>query len=457
MKRVAYFSPLNPIRSGISDYSEDLIPYLSNHFEVDIYVPDGVEPSNSYILNNYNIFSHSKFQRKYDGGEYDALIYHMGNNYNGHKEIYEFMIRYPGIVVLHDYSLHHFFAEKTISRGYVDEYKEEVLYSHGEEGLRVVEEFLAGKGEPLWENRSLQFPMNLRVLDRAAGIIVHSEFAKRFIEKTAPYVPVEVIPIPTPNISEPEQLEQEKINARQELCIDPTAYVISSLGFANYTKRIDKVLLAISKIKDKYPNVISNLKYYIVGEIAQSYKLEDMIRKHGLQDNIVCIGYVNINDFDKYIMASDVCMNLRYPTQGENSASLVKILGRGKPVVATDIGTFSEFPDDLVFKIGHGDSEVDELTDSVLRLYNGKESFNVHHCLGYVKNNHELSKVAKGYADLIEEITRGQRCNVNLSFDNYLSKFINDLKTLQASNGFIIEHLLERNVSQLIKIVNKSN
>ncbi|EPY07905.1 group 1 glycosyl transferase [Paenibacillus alvei TS-15] len=457
MKRVAYFSPLNPIRSGISDYSEDLIPYLSNHFEVDIYVPDGVEPSNSYILNKYNIFSHSKFQRKYDGGEYDALIYHMGNNYNGHKEIYEFMIRYPGIVVLHDYSLHHFFAEKTISRGYVDEYKEEVLYSHGEEGLRVVEEFLAGKGEPLWENRSLQFPMNLRVLDRAAGIIVHSEFAKRFIEKTAPYVPVEVIPIPTPNISEPEQLEQEKINARQELCIDPTAYVISSLGFANYTKRIDKVLLAISKIKDKYPNVISNLKYYIVGEIAQSYKLEDMIRKHGLQDNIVCIGYVNINDFDKYIMASDVCMNLRYPTQGENSASLVKILGRGKPVVATDIGTFSEFPDDLVFKIGHGDSEVAEVTEAIMTLFKQQGGFDCCNCLTYINEKHSLDKVVDRYAEFIIDVINGKCINMNLSIYYHIEDYTKKLETFYHSKANVLNQLVDKNMEDLLTIINKIN
>lgn len=452
MKRIAYFSPLNPIRSGISDYSEDLIPFLSKYFDVDIYVPDGIEPSNPLILNEYNIYAHSKFERKYKSGEYDALIYHMGNNYNGHKEIYEFMIRYPGIVVLHDYSLHHFFAEKTISRGYVDEYKEEVLYSHGEEGLHAVEEFLSGKAAPLWESNSLKFPMNLRVLDRAAGIIVHSKFAKSFIEKTAPYVPVEVIPIPTPNISEPEYLEQEKSSARQELNIDPSAYIISSLGFANHTKRIDKVLLAISKIKDNYPKIIKKLKYYIVGEIAPSYKLEDIIRKYGLQDNIVCIGYVDINDFDKYIMASDVCMNLRYPTQGENSASLVKILGRGKPVVVTDIGTFSEFPDQFVIKVSHRDTEVVSIMNSIVSLYQGVRKFNNHDCLKYVRELHSLDKVTEKYSVFIEEIIEGSRLNMNLAIDGYVSAFVNVTSGFYSKN-VIFNDLIENNLSKVMKFL----
>ncbi|WGU93813.1 glycosyltransferase family 4 protein [Paenibacillus dendritiformis] len=457
MKKVAYFSPLNPIRSGISDYSEDLIPYLSKHFEIDIYVPEGMEPSSPHISNKYNILTHSKFERKYTRGDYDALIYHMGNNYNGHKEIYEFMIRYPGIVVLHDYSLHHFFAEKTISRGYVDEYKEEVLYSHGVEGLHAVEEFLAGKAEPLWESKSLQFPMNLRVLDRAAGIIVHSEFAKRFIEKTAPYVPVEVIPIPTPNISEQEQLEQEKLNARQELNIDPSAFIISSLGFANHTKRIDKVLLAISKIKSKYPIIIETLKYYIVGEIAPSYNLEEMIRKHGLQNNVVCIGYVDINEFDKYIMASDVCMNLRYPTQGENSASLVKILGRGKPVVATDIGTFREFPDNLVVKVGYGDTEVESIMKNIISLRVGDSNFDNKDCLDYVNSEHSLKKVSKKYVSFLNEILLGEKKNLNLAIDKYVNTYITLIQGISVTDHFIIELLTQNYSHNLLDLVNEKD
>jgi hypothetical protein len=28
--RLAYFSPINPVQSGISDYSEELLPYLAD-------------------------------------------------------------------------------------------------------------------------------------------------------------------------------------------------------------------------------------------------------------------------------------------------------------------------------------------------------------------------------------------------------------------------------------------
>jgi hypothetical protein len=34
--RIAFFTPLNPVRSGISDYSEELLPFLGDLADIDI-------------------------------------------------------------------------------------------------------------------------------------------------------------------------------------------------------------------------------------------------------------------------------------------------------------------------------------------------------------------------------------------------------------------------------------
>jgi hypothetical protein len=36
--RIAYFSPLGPDPSGISDYSEELLPHLARHWDMDLFV-----------------------------------------------------------------------------------------------------------------------------------------------------------------------------------------------------------------------------------------------------------------------------------------------------------------------------------------------------------------------------------------------------------------------------------
>ena len=57
------------------------------------------------------------------------------------------------------------------------------------------------------------------------------------------------------------------------------------------------------------------------------------------------------------ISASDVCVNLRYPSMGESSATLAMIMAMGRPALVTPVGQFKEFPDDLCGKIPLGAGE----------------------------------------------------------------------------------------------------
>ena len=50
MKRIAYISPLNPAPSGISDYSEELLPYLGQHCEITLYADEKLRPTNRAML-----------------------------------------------------------------------------------------------------------------------------------------------------------------------------------------------------------------------------------------------------------------------------------------------------------------------------------------------------------------------------------------------------------------------
>jgi glycosyltransferase involved in cell wall biosynthesis len=59
--------------------------------------------------------------------------------------------------------------------------------------------------------------------------------------------------------------------------------------------------------------------------------------------------------------ACDVILNLRYPTVGESSGTLLRSLGLGKPVLVSDIGSFREFPDDICLKVPVNEMEEDLL------------------------------------------------------------------------------------------------
>ena len=102
--RLAFFSPLPPVKSGIADYSAALLGPLQRLCEVETFsapFPD-FNPAN-----------------------FDAILYQLGNNPH-HTFVYDAALKYPGVVVMHEANLHHLIADATIRRGDWDAYLKEV-------------------------------------------------------------------------------------------------------------------------------------------------------------------------------------------------------------------------------------------------------------------------------------------------------------------------------------------
>ena len=91
--KVAYYSPLPPSRSGIADYSALLLPALRERVDVVVAEPGKRAPAA------------------------DVALYHVGNDPDAHGWIVDALRKRPGVVVLHEYVLHHLIAGMTIGRG----------------------------------------------------------------------------------------------------------------------------------------------------------------------------------------------------------------------------------------------------------------------------------------------------------------------------------------------------
>ena len=102
-------------------------------------------------------------------GIYDVILYQMGNN-PFHVAIYEQALRVPGVVVLHEFNLHHLLAAVTITRGDWDAYLQEVEYNGGAADLERARQARAGEHQPDYDNLA----MNRRLLERSQGLIVHA-------------------------------------------------------------------------------------------------------------------------------------------------------------------------------------------------------------------------------------------------------------------------------------------
>ena len=159
--KVAYFSPFPPERTGISEYSELLLPALARRLDVEV-VPRG---------------------RTSPPRDADVCLYHVGNNPDAHGWIVETLRKRPGVVVLHDFVLHHLVAGLTLGRGDGHGYLGAMQREAGVAGRLLAHGVLDGVVPPLWEVRPDDFPLAGEVLEHAAkpggGLVVHSRYVER--------------------------------------------------------------------------------------------------------------------------------------------------------------------------------------------------------------------------------------------------------------------------------------
>jgi hypothetical protein len=166
--RLAFFTPLSPLKTAVADHSEGLLSPMGDYADIDLYIDDGYQPNNPNISERFAIYNHREFPDKVH--DYDAVLYAMGDNADSHGYVYDMLQRFPGVVILHDSTLHRFMIGHTLHHGDTDGYLEEMEYAYGIGDLRTAEQVLSGYGESL----ITRYPLIERVLDLAQGIIVHT-------------------------------------------------------------------------------------------------------------------------------------------------------------------------------------------------------------------------------------------------------------------------------------------
>jgi glycosyltransferase involved in cell wall biosynthesis len=104
--------------------------------------------------------------------------------------------------------------------------------------------------------------------------------------------------------------------------------------------------------------------------------------------------------------ACDVLVNLRYPTMGETSGSVIRALALGRPLLVSDVGWFGELPDDAVLKVPVDDFEVATIEGALGLAVEHAESLGAA-AREYVVRAHALPDVADAYVAALEAAAGG--------------------------------------------------
>jgi len=398
--RIAYFTPLPPSKSGIADYNAELLPHLATGAQISVFVEQEKELRENQNRRDYAVFDAAHFDEIDRQAPFDLCLYHLGNN-PYHEFIYERALETPGVIVLHEHCLHHLIAWKTLGREDRDGYWDEMFYAYGRNGARIAE--MRNYGAVSSEYQQFLMPLNHRLVNRSLGIIVHNAFAASQLEDLPAEVEVRVIRHHlSPKALELDDLD--RLDCRRSLGISDEAFVIASHGFVTESKRIPVVLRALKRLLALLPNAY----YVIVGEDHWRWSVAPLIEEMGLGDRVRITGYVTERDFFRYLKAVDCVVNLRYPTAGETSGTLIRSLGAGMPVVVSDFGQFGDLPDEICLKVPLGPNEEKDLA---ARLQALAYRPNLRQRLGsaaaeWIRRECDIDRSAASYLEFAESVVR---------------------------------------------------
>ena len=188
--RIAWFSPLPPMASGIADYSFELLPFIADRADVEAFCPRGALRRRAVAPPGIPLSDPARFAARAE--RYDAVFYHLGNN-PFHTFVYRAALERSGIAVLHEFVLHHLIDHLLLDRTRrgLAAYEAILTEEYGQEGPRLAR---LGSVGAFTELERFLFPLSAHVLQASRGAVVHNARAREQALEAAPGLPVWVVP-----------------------------------------------------------------------------------------------------------------------------------------------------------------------------------------------------------------------------------------------------------------------
>ena len=344
--RLAWFSPLAPVRSGIASYSAMVLQVLAARHDIALFVGDDVWAARrsdarvgtdgfAAVASPWGpVRSAYDFAPIHRAQPFDLVVYQLGNA-GCHDHMWAYLTRYPGLVVLHDAQLHQSRAHALIARGRADDLRAELRFGHPDAPAGVAEWILAGLGNPgapIW-------PLTAVPLAAARAVAVHFPALAADLREAWPGLDVHVIRHGSPDLQRFGGGRGRPSEAASGAPAGGSVF-FAAFGLVTPEKRVPQMLRALAAIRGAAPDV----RLRLVGGVTPHYDVLADARAHGVDDLVEVTGWVDDDAFDRAILESDVCLCLRWPTNREASGPWLRALAAGKPTVVNDLVHLVDLP-----------------------------------------------------------------------------------------------------------------
>ena len=398
--------------TSVTGFSTSVVSNLNGLADVDFITFDDHYCNQFDVLKNKKLFFKNLSEKELD--KYDYIIYNFGNNWENHGKIINMSSSWPGVVILHDASMHHVVAYYTNEK-----LKDRSLYSnfliseYGEYGADVVSDSEIFSSSPKYGPWDSNVGPDFGFLDffteGCHGIVTHSQYTLGKFSKLNS--PVHSSRLPG---DEKGLWDASETTLWQKIFLTKTEVTFCVIGYVNEQKNIAKVIDYIYEIKN---NGVT-CKLLILGGDRSGYhnKIKEYARSKGLEDSLELSLNLDKSDFNQAKKLVDVYVSFRYPNYEGCSAAAFEAMQTGRPLITLNRGAFGDLDKNSVFFI----ENIDELQShakkmSSLLLSDRQRLIDV----GKLGRSYSLSFNAKNYAtsfhDFLSKVQKTSRSKVALS------------------------------------------
>ena len=331
-------TPIPPLETGLATYAMRVLQHSTDFVNWIVAYPEGGDPdslpSGITALRTNQISEMKEIP--------DIRIFQLGNSTHCFP-VLQALYRYGGTTIFHEIVLHHMLRFCYLESNRIEEYRRELRFCYGPNAERIEKE-LSMEPSSVVEYDTLQkkYPLIGRALHASGSAVCLNRYAFSVIESA--FQPGRIRTIGHPLSPLPEIEVPEK---QFDICI-------GVLG-SNYPGRnLSEILDAAELFRREVPEAGLLL-------IGGGYP-ED------IPEWAVNCGRLPENEYQGLIRTLDYAVDMRYPTCGETSGSLLEAMRAGVSCIVTATGAFTNIPSDAVLRVPH-DSVVQGLFRSLSYLH----------------------------------------------------------------------------------------
>jgi glycosyltransferase involved in cell wall biosynthesis len=410
--KLNWFSPLPPARTDIAHYTARVLPALSQLAEVTLWTEQrewdrSLEDQATVRSFRLERMPWSELNRA------DACIYQIGNNPLFHGAIWQVSRLHAGVVVLHDFSLHHFFdGLYRVKWRDLESYQAVMETYYGEEGRRDAAESYHNEARNIGYMAE-RYPLTRLAVEHALGVVTHTPASLVELSQDAPW-PIVFAPLPFAIDTIPPKPETRDMEPPYRLIV---------FGYIGRNRRLESILQALAELPER-----AAFQVDIYGEILDGEeRLRAQLRSLDLKRQVTLHGFTSEKKLDEALSQAHLAINLRYPTMGEASGSQLRIWAHALPSLVSQVGWYATLPPDTVRFVRPDTNEVADIQWCLQSYLADRAGFAAmgergrklleerHSCAEYARTIIEISQRAEKFRARAASLKLAERAGVLLS------------------------------------------